>query len=65
MRGCLAVGHHNLAGGTALHLREGVVHERVRAGLQELHLHEAALGGCQIQRLAVAVTAAVRIHAAA
>lgn len=29
----LTVRHHDLAGGAALHLREGVVHERVRAGL--------------------------------
>lgn len=32
-RECLAISHHDLAGGTALHLREGVVHERVRARL--------------------------------
>lgn len=29
----LTVRHHDLAGGTALHLREGVIHERVRARL--------------------------------
>ena len=42
-----------------------MIHERVRARLQELHLHEAALSGRQIECLAVAVTATERICAAA